>query len=85
MPGPALHRDLSLHLVKTDDAETGETFIIDTGSTAFRNDFAKQAETDNVALKRSFQLINLDFIQIITNQSYIIPLINFFKMREKRH
>jgi len=72
-------------MIELEDAETGETFLIDTGSTAFRDDFAKQAETDNLALKRSFQLINLDFIQIITNRSYIIPLINFFKAREKRH
>jgi len=72
-------------MIELEDAETGETFIIDTGSTEFRHDFARQAEKDNVALKRSFRLINLDFIQIITNQSYIVPLINFFKMREKRH
>jgi len=72
-------------MIELEDAETGETFIIDTGSAEFRKDFATKAETDNLALKRSFQLINLDFIQIITNQSYIVPLINFFKMREKRH
>jgi hypothetical protein len=30
-------------------------------------------------------LINTDFINIQTDQSYIKPLVNFFKMREKRH
>ena len=72
-------------MIELEDAETGETFIIDTGSMEFRREFAEKAEKDNIALKRAFQLINLDFIQIITNQSYIVPLINFFKMREKRH
>jgi uncharacterized protein (DUF58 family) len=72
-------------LIELEDAETSETLIIDTGSAAFRRDFAQQAEEDNFGLKRSLKLINLDFIQIITNQSYIVPLINFFKLRGKRH
>jgi len=72
-------------MIELEDAETGETLIIDTGSSEFRREFAVKAETDNLALKRSFRLINVDFIQLITNQSYILPLINFFRMREKRH
>ena len=71
-------------LIELEDAETGETLIIDTSSSAFRLDFAQKADTDNFSLKRSFRLINLDFIQIVTDQSYIVPLINFFRMREKR-
>ena len=72
-------------LIELEDAETGETLIIDTASSSFRLDFAQKADADNFALKRSFRLINLDFIQIVTDQSYIVPLINFFRMREKRH
>jgi len=71
-------------LIELEDAETGETLLIDTASADFRKDFATRAEEDNFALKKSLRLINLDFIQIITNQSYIVPLINFFKMRVKR-
>jgi uncharacterized protein (DUF58 family) len=71
-------------LIELEDAETGETVIIDTGSSAFRLDFAQKAEADNFSLKRAFRLINTDFIQIVTDQSYIVPLINFFRMREKR-
>jgi len=72
-------------LIELEDAETGETLLIDTSSAAFRTDFARQAEEDSFGLKRSLKLINLDFIQIVTNQSYIVPLINFFKLRGKRH
>ncbi|MEP0828075.1 MAG: DUF58 domain-containing protein [bacterium] len=71
-------------LIELEDAETGETVIIDTGSAAFRLDFAQKAEADNFSLKRAFRLINTDFIQIVTDQSYIVPLIDFFRMREKR-
>ena len=72
-------------LIELEDAETGEMVLIDTASAAFRYDFAAQAEEDNFGLKRALKLLNLDFIQIITNQSYILPLINFFKLREKRY
>ncbi len=72
-------------LIELEDAETGETLLIDTSSSGFREDFARQAEADSFGLKRSLKLINMDFIQIITNQSYIVPLINFFKLRGKRH
>ena len=72
-------------LIELEDAETGEVFMIDTGSREFRREFAARAEEDNLGLKKAFKLINLDFINIRTDESYIVPLINFFKMRERRH
>jgi len=72
-------------MIELEDAETGETLIIDTGSRAFRRDFADRADRDNSELQYALRLIDVDFIQIITNESYIVPLITFFKMREKRH
>ncbi len=72
-------------MIELEDAETGEVYMIDTGSKEFRKEFRARADEDIVRLKREFQLINLDFINIRTDQSYIIPLINFFKMREKRY
>lgn len=71
-------------LIELEDAETGEVFVIDTGSREFRKEFAAKAEEDNRNLKKGFRLINVDFINIQTDESYIVPLINFFKMREKR-
>lgn len=71
-------------LLELEDAETGEIFVIDTASKDFRREFAARAEEDVQALRRNFRLINLDFITVQTNQSYIVPLIGFFKMRERR-
>jgi uncharacterized protein (DUF58 family) len=71
-------------LIELEDTETGEVFLIDSGSKEFRKEFAAKAKEDNSQLKRSFQLINLDYINIQTDQSYIVPLISFFKMRERR-
>ena len=72
-------------LMELEDAETGEVMVIDTGSAVFRREFAQRAEESASGLERSLRLIDLDFIQIRTDQSYIVPLIQFFKMREKRH
>jgi uncharacterized protein (DUF58 family) len=74
----------SIGLIELEDAETGEVYMIDTASKEFRREFAARAQEDTFNLKKGFQLINLDFINIRTDQSYIVPLINFFKMRERR-
>ncbi len=71
-------------LIELEDAETGEVFMIDTGSKEFRREYAARADEDLERLQRDFRLINLDFINIRTDQSYIVPLINFFRMRERR-
>ncbi len=72
-------------LIELEDAETGEVVLINTGSRKFRREFAARAEEDNQNLKRTFQMNNIDMIAIRTNESYIGPLVNFFRMREKRH
>lgn len=72
-------------LIELEDAETGETIIVDTSSREFRAEFSARASEDTTNLRKDFRRINLDFIDIRTDQSYVVPLINFFKMREKRH
>ena len=71
-------------LMELEDAETGEVMVLDTASGEFRSTFQTQVEESTAGLKRSFQLINMDFIQIRTDKPYTVPLIQFFKMREKR-
>ncbi len=71
-------------LIELEDTETGEVFMIDTGSGEFRREFAARADEDLNRLQREFRLINLDFINIRTDRPYIKPLISFFRAREKR-
>ncbi len=82
-PREATFEDVGL--IELEDAETGEVVMINTGSKQFRQEFAARADEDLQGLQRGFQLINTDFINIRTDRSYIGPLVNFFKMREKRH
>lgn len=71
-------------LLELEDVETGEVFVIDTGSSAFRKEFAARSNEDLTNIQRSFRMIDLDFIPVRTDESYITPLIKFFKKREKR-
>ncbi len=74
----------NIGLIELEDAESGEVIMVDTGSREFRREFAARAEEDTRALNKDFRLINLDFINIRTDQPYIGPLINFFRTRERR-
>jgi uncharacterized protein (DUF58 family) len=71
-------------ILELEDTETGEVFMADTSSKAFLRKFADKMQSDNYELKKSFESYNIDFIQIETDQDYIIPLMKFFKGREKR-
>lgn len=71
-------------LIELEDAETGEVMVLDTSSSEFRSEFSTQARESVDALRKEFRLINLDFIQIRTDKPYTTPLVQFFKMRERR-
>jgi len=70
--------------IELEDAETGEIFTVDTSYSGIRGMFKEQ--TSDVVMKRTklFQSMNVDHIDIKTDQSYIDPLIRFFRMRAKR-
>ena len=70
--------------IELEDAETGETFLLDTSSADLRNDFSTQTGEKNKEREKLFRSMNVDHIDIMTNSSYIEPLIRFFRMRAKR-
>jgi len=71
-------------LIKLQDAETGQERYIDTSDDAFQKWFVK-SRLENYMNRRSlFIKSRLDSINIQTNQSYIKPLIDFFRLRERR-
>ncbi|MEE9441486.1 MAG: DUF58 domain-containing protein [candidate division Zixibacteria bacterium] len=71
-------------LIELEDAETGEVIVLDTSSARFRKEFSEQVQETVSNLQRDLKLIDMDFIQIRTDKPYTIPLVQFFKMREKR-
>ena len=70
--------------IELEDAETGETFLVDTSSLDVRKEFAAATNTAVIEREKLFRSLNVDYIDIRTDQSYIEPLIRFFRMRAKR-
>jgi uncharacterized protein (DUF58 family) len=80
-------RELELRdvgFIELEDAETGEVVLLDTSYADVRSSYSKQS-TQNIQIRdKLFQSINVDHIDIRTDQSYIEPLIRFFRIRAKR-
>lgn len=80
-------RDIELPdigIVNFRDAETNKELMIDTSSKQSRENFTsiRQAQLDLTT--DAFKAARIDWVDIYTDKSYIPPLIEFFKKREKR-
>lgn len=71
--------------IELEDAESGETVIIDTTDASLMNLYSSQAEKQRVNREKLFKSMNIDFIDVYTNKSYIDPLVKFFRKRAKRY
>jgi hypothetical protein len=70
--------------IELEDAETGESLLIDTGNRVFRETFEKEAKKQSSALYQLFRRLDMDFVEIVIKSGYdetINPLIEFFKKR----
>ena len=71
-------------LLEIQDAETGETTVIDTGSKTVRSRYTRLAEEKNKELADLFQSIGVDHIQLFTDRDYILDLVKFFRRRMRK-
>jgi uncharacterized protein (DUF58 family) len=71
-------------IVKLHDAETGAPFMIDTSDPQTWNFYKDHAEKLAERRRALFRSASVDNIIIRTDQSYVEPLIRFFRMRERR-
>jgi len=71
-------------LIQLSDAESGETILIDSSDTTVRNRYAAEAARRRAALEQMMRSMNLDMIELRTDQPYVEPLIRFFRKRERR-
>ena len=71
-------------LVKFKDAETGEIRVIDTSNKEVRNWFYKKQKEGSEKLRSLFISGRIDSVNINAGTSYVKPLVDFFKLREKR-
>jgi uncharacterized protein (DUF58 family) len=74
---------VNVGLIELEDPETGERMLVDSGSRAFREYYARQVAGRQAALTSFFRSARIDEIPITTAGDYVDPLVRFFKRREK--
>ena len=71
-------------LVDLEDAETGVRITVDTGSRAFRENYARLAAARAAEFQQMCRAANIDAIEVRTDGRYVDPLVRFFHQREVR-
>ena len=74
-----------LGLVHLRDAESGEILLIDTDDRVMTKLLASHERGKRDNRKKLFHSIGVDTIEIDTGGSLVKPIIQYFKIREKRH
>lgn len=71
-------------IVRLDDSESGESFLLDTSDALLRRQYAEGARKIMRDRKEMFASVNVDTVDIRTDLPYAKSLLKFFKMRERR-
>lgn len=80
-------REISLPnvgIVELEDAETGETILLDTRGKAQRREYEQYALGQVRETEKLLRAAGVDRIHIRTDRSYVQPLVRFFRRRERR-
>lgn len=70
--------------IELEDAETGESQLIDTRREEVRREFRQQGKKRWQKLKDFFVSANIDYILLETEKSYLDVIVRFFKQRERK-
>ena len=71
-------------LIEFQDAETGERTVIDTRSSEARQQYTELNQKISAERLQAFRASQTDFVNIRTDESYVIPLMRFFSQRAAR-
>lgn len=66
------------------DPESGERTVVDTGSKAVRVQYARNVRAERDGVRRLFRQQGIDEIEVSTAESYVSPLLAFFRRRERQ-
>lgn len=70
--------------VAWEDLETGERRLIHSGSQTVREAYRRAVERAGAERAQLLRRLNVDSVELRTDQSYVEPLLNFFRMRARR-
>jgi uncharacterized protein (DUF58 family) len=71
-------------MVALEDAESGETLLVDTADEQVRKAYRLLAEEKFQQRLSTFKAAHIDYLDIRTDTPYIDTMLKFFRMREKR-
>lgn len=71
-------------LIELQDAESGERIVVDTRSAQARELYAELNRKTALELQQTFRSSQVDSVNIRTDESYVLPLIRFFRQRATR-
>ena len=71
-------------LIELADAETGETVLVDTSDRRLRMNYAAEAARSIDERDRMFRRLDVEAIKVTTGESFVEPLMKFFRAREAR-
>ena len=71
-------------LIELEDAESGETMVVDTRSEEARQLYTELNQRAHAERRQVFRTNQVDAIDIRTDESYVKPLIRFFRQRAAR-
>jgi uncharacterized protein (DUF58 family) len=74
----------NIGFIEMEDAETGETILVDTSNQNIRGSFYSQSKEERDKREKFFKSIGVDNINIKTDHSYVDPITRFFRMRARR-
>jgi len=68
-------------LLELEDAETGDSVVIDTGSRGVRTRYAALARAREAKLNELFNSIGVDHIHLYPSRDYVLDLVNFIRTK----
>ena len=71
-------------LIELEDAETGETVVVDSGSAQVRRRYEASGREQDERLAESFRSSGVDHIPVMTGRDHVRDLVRFFRARERR-
>ncbi len=74
----------NIGIIRLEDAETGDSFLIDTSDSTLREHYFQSSLQRLRERERLFRSIKIDSIDIRTDIPYSQSLLRFFRMREER-
>lgn len=74
----------NLGMIEMHDPETGESAIVDTSSAVFRAEYQKQMMAQEKQRTDELKRSKVDSIQVMVGESFVDPLIAYFRKRNMR-